>query len=45
MNALATQIQAGSPLALGASRFVPYDPVLPTREWDASDWGHYRPRG
>jgi pimeloyl-ACP methyl ester carboxylesterase len=45
MNALAAQIQVASPLALGASRFIPYDPVLPTRGWDASDWGHYRPRG
>jgi hypothetical protein len=43
MNALAAQIQGDTGYALGASRFIPYNPVNPTRTWDASDWGHYRP--
>jgi pimeloyl-ACP methyl ester carboxylesterase len=45
MNALAAGIQGAESYSLGPSRFTPYKPVDATRTWDASDWGHYKPRG
>jgi pimeloyl-ACP methyl ester carboxylesterase len=44
MNALAARVQSETSVPLGAVRFIPYNPVNATRTWDASDWGHYKPR-
>jgi pimeloyl-ACP methyl ester carboxylesterase len=43
MNALAEKLAKETSLQLGTPRFFGYQPPMPLRTWDASNWGTYSP--
>jgi hypothetical protein len=43
MNTLAEKVAKETSMKIGAPRFFDYNPPMPLRTWDASNWGTYSP--